>query len=63
MFIKFFLFFFFCFFYIKYSKINYIKMNTDVFINKSNSFNPIKSYDFTIDNKYKTNINEMKRKK
>ena len=33
-------------------------MNTDVFINKSNSFNPIKSYDFTIDNKYKTNINE-----
>ncbi len=37
-------------------------MNTDVFINKSNSFNPIKSYDFTIDNKYKTNINENEEK-
>ena len=33
-------------------------MNTNVFINKSNSFNPIKSYDFTIENKYNTNIKE-----
>ena len=33
-------------------------MNTDVFINKLNSFNPIKSYDFKVDK----NINENEEK-